>query len=90
MVQKQKVEYKLIKQERYIAGHRVFEIDTNTLEVNEAEYEKINTINFFDALNMITNRKIVIRKNKVYIQALNKKNALKVFLNGGRKQRKNF
>lgn len=61
---------------RLVPGHRVFQINTKTLEVCEAEYEtKIH-------YNSPNKRKIITKEGFQYIMALNKKNALKKFHRG--------
>lgn len=59
-------------------GHRCFEVNENTLETKEAEYERV--VNF----NSPDTRSIVVSPECVYINALNKSNAIKVYKKGGR------
>jgi len=54
-------------------GHRCFQINNDSLECEEALYH--NEVHF-DKPNA---RKIMIKENHTYINALNKNNALKVF-----------
>lgn len=54
-------------------GHRCFEINNETQECNEATYQ--SEVHF----NKPNTRKISVKKNHYYINALNAKNALKVF-----------
>lgn len=65
-------------------GHRCFQINNETLECIEAEYER--EVHFHDA----DKRKIVIKPNCSYVNALNKDNALKVYNKGGRIEVKPF
>jgi|GEM_PF-2914929 hypothetical protein len=65
-------------------GHRCFEVNEKTFETKEAQYERI--VNF----NEPDTRKIVIKENCVYINALNAPNALKVYKKGGRKIQEPF
>ncbi len=66
-------------------GHRCFEINTITLEVCEAVYELE-----FNYRGNFYKRKINVKPDCVYINALNKKNALKVYRKGGRLIVKSF
>lgn len=65
-------------------GHRCFEINESTLEVTEAQYERIVRFNAPDT------RTIITKTNCAYINALNKANALKVYKKGGRNELKPF
>lgn len=61
-------------------GHKCFEINTETMEVNEASYMK-KDITLTDALDeSYLSRSIMQKQNCIYINALNKKNALKKFI----------
>lgn len=57
-------------------GQLVYEIDTNTLEVREAEYERA-TVAIFGA--EIPPRKLIIKPGCIYIPAINKSNALRKY-----------
>lgn len=61
-------------------GHRCFEINHDTLKCVEAQYER--EVNFNDP----DTRKVMIKVNCSYINALNSTNALKTYHKGGRKQ----
>jgi hypothetical protein len=67
-----------------IAGHRLYEINTKTLEIKEASYRVEKYITWEQALYLIkegvTNKKVIINKDCEYISALNKENALKRYL----------
>ena len=65
-------------------GHRCFQINNETRECVEAEYER--EVHFNEA----DKRKIVIKPNCSYVNALNKENALKVYDKGGRQETKPF
>jgi hypothetical protein len=59
-------------------GHICFEINTTTNEITEAEF-------FYDVVSMFSSsyerkKKIRIKEDCIYILALNKKNALKKYL----------
>lgn len=59
-------------------GHTVWEINDETLEIQEAKFEQQNFI--FGIQN--TNPEIIIRSGFSYISALNKKSALKKYAKG--------
>lgn len=59
-------------------NHKVWEINDETLEVQEAKYEQQNFI--FGIKN--TNPEIIIRSGFSYVSALTKKTALKKYKNG--------
>jgi hypothetical protein len=80
-IEKKKV---LIDSSKLRPGHTCFQINNETLECVEASYER--EVNFNDP----DKRKITIKPNCSYINALNKANALKVFNKGGRKEIKPF
>ena len=64
-------------------GHRVFEINTKTLQVVQAEYVEDKVIHWHQAIKeMYTGqikKTIVVNKSCVYISALNSENALDRF-----------
>ena len=57
-----------------ISGHRYFEINTQTMDINEVQYEK--SVHF----NSSYRRKILVKQRFMYLTALNKKNSLKKYL----------
>jgi hypothetical protein len=61
------------------SGHKTFEINNETLEIEEAIFN--NDFAFKYGKN-IQNKEILIREGYSYVSALNKKNALKQFLKG--------
>lgn len=69
---------KFIGQHRPHSGHKCFEINTKTGEINLAEFKE-EAISFEDAKNGIISgkKKIVMKEDCIYITALNKKNAIK-------------
>ena len=80
---KQEVEYKFDYTIRPRKNHKVFEIYINTLIVTEAEYVKHKFITWEDAIKRMnggSNSDILLKKNHVYISALNKDSALKRYL----------
>jgi hypothetical protein len=59
-------------------GHKTWEINIETREVNEALITKEATLQFSEDMNAyVTNPKIEKKKGFVYISALNQKSALK-------------
>lgn len=60
------------------AGHQCFEINNETKEVAPAQFQ--TKIHF----NKPNTYEIIQKENHSYINALNKKNALKIFNKGGR------
>ena len=78
--QKQEVEYTFNESIRPYKGHLVFEINELTLEINEAEGVRRNYITWEDAIKSMNGgykKEILIRKDCVYISALNKESAMK-------------
>ena len=59
-------------------GHKIFEINTITLEIIEAKYQELS----FIIGKTHQNKEIIINKDCVYIWALNKKTAFKKYLKG--------
>lgn len=58
-------------------GHRLYEIDTKTLKCKLAEYSNTTYQAFAE-----NKKEVIIKKDCVYISALNKANALKKYLKG--------
>jgi hypothetical protein len=79
------VEYLFDGAVKPMPGHKVWEINTKTLEVKEAEIIKVNRIDWFEALGMyngIPKSDIIKKKGHVYISALNPSTALKRYQSG--------
>ena len=79
---KKDVEYKLEGSIKPFRGHQIWEINLETMEINPSSFIKRKNINWFDALRFIKSgysKDIQIKKNCVYISALNKKTALDRF-----------
>lgn len=77
---KKQVEYKYESSIRPHRGHKLFEINIKTFEINEAKYIENKTISWQEAqmlLNGTSEKEVVIEKHCVYISALNKESALK-------------
>lgn len=79
----QQKEYKLIGTMRHRSGHILYAINRITLQIKEAEYIKKSVLTWEEALHIIqgghVTRTVQTEKDFVYIEALNKENALKRF-----------
>jgi len=76
---KKEVEYKLENSIKPFGGHNIWEINLKTMEINLASFVKRKNINWFNALRFMKNgysKDIQVKKDCVYISALNKKSAL--------------
>lgn len=75
------------REEKYIAtlhpqkGHSCFEMNLVTKEIKLAEFENV-VVNYLDAANgnHTKKSKIIVKKNCLYVTALNEKNATKKFI----------
>jgi hypothetical protein len=79
---KQQIEYVPLGNIRKQNGHTLFEINTLTGEIKEAEYKQMSAT--YDLkTGMSSNKKgeLITDKNCIYIPALNKVNALKKYNN---------
>jgi hypothetical protein len=78
-VTKKEVEKKLqklatIKPQR---GHKLFEVNSETKEITEAEFEILD-IKYEDARdNKQVRKKVICKPGHIYVSALNKKNVIK-------------
>jgi len=74
----QEKQLKFVGQQRPYSGHKCFEVNLSTGEINLAEFKE-EAISFEDAKNGIISgkKKVIIKDNCVYITALNKKNVIK-------------
>ncbi len=77
---KQQHELKFDGSIRPMEGHTLFEINTTTKEIKQAEFISHKTIDWNVAIDIINGkpleRKVVQKRGCVYISALNKENAL--------------
>lgn len=80
--QQEKREIKFLGKMRRNTSHTLFSYSLVTKEIKVAELEKPDTINFKD-LKKIGTTKIIIEKDCVYRQALNKKNFIKILKREG-------
>lgn len=81
VVKEQRKELVFKKSERKITGLRLYEYNTLTKEINEAKFIQVDNIIDFTqpdpARHFLSKIKVLIKDDCVYIQAINKKNALK-------------
>lgn len=80
----QKKEQKMIGSIRHRKGMTLFSINSVTGVVKPAEYVKESTITLEQALKLLhsegnTTRRVFVEKDCIYIEALNKENALKKY-----------
>lgn len=75
--QKKQVEKKLIGDIMPHNGHKIWKINKETLEIEEAKY--LNTAFYVGKENK---KEILVTDGFEYVSALNKKNALKLFAKG--------
>jgi hypothetical protein len=59
-------------------GHTLFKVNTETMEISKAEFEKTD-IDYLNVVNKnnVSKRKVIVEEGHVYISALNKKNVIK-------------
>ena len=78
---KQQKELKIENSIKPYKGHKLFEINTKTLEIKEALFLQEEVIDFEKhmngAISIVKNKKVSMKKNSVYISALNVNCALK-------------
>jgi hypothetical protein len=83
---KQQQEFKYIDSIRPIAGHNLWEINTETLEIKLAEYKIEQYLTWEEAIKICqggsTKKEVIMKMNCVYVSALNAENALKRYLSG--------
>lgn len=74
-------EYKYLGYMTKQRGHILFEYDRKTREVNKAIFKVEKTVRYDGSAN--STQKIIINQDCFYIQALNKKNAIKKLIKMG-------
>ncbi len=79
--QKQQKEYKLIGKARKVPGHTLFSFNKKSKEIKVAEMNSSVSIGFNN--KPVYCNKILIEKDCIYVQALNKKNAIKILKRDG-------
>ena len=82
ILDKKQHEYKLIGQQRKRAGHTMFSFNIRTGEIKTAPVKHCKDVDFATA-NPATRDSLVIEKDCVYRQALNKKNFIKILVREG-------
>lgn len=88
LIEKQRHEFKFVRSERKVPGHTMFSYNINTGEIKVAPVEHCKDIDFM-TLQPLFRDKIVIEKDCVYRQALNKKNFVKRLIREGIIAKKN-
>ncbi|MFD3001427.1 hypothetical protein ACFS7Z_13730 [Pontibacter toksunensis] len=74
----QKKQIKLIGSTRKVPGHTMFELNLETQEIKQAEYQEGTVYAYTEKSHEHQHRlKLVVKENCIYVQALNKKNAFK-------------
>ena len=81
VVDKQKQEFHLLGRERKVPGHTMFSINLRTGEIKEADIEEKTEVVYKQG--QVTKRRLVIEKDCIYRQALNKKNFIKRLIREG-------
>ena len=76
-----KVEYLFDKSIQPYNGHTLWEINVDTLDIDKAEFEDVNTTYVYNGNNPVQ-KKLIKRKGFVYVSALNMRNAIKKFSKG--------
>lgn len=63
---------------RMYKGHTLYEFDVEKQELREAEFQKNDTVTLqLIAAGRVPRKRILIKKNHLYVGALNKKNAMR-------------
>jgi len=75
---RQEIEYVLNGSIKPKFGHKIYEVNTNTGEVNLAKYKSDTVV--FNHLSKMPAEKLIVNQDCIYISALNKENAKKKFL----------
>lgn len=83
MVKKNQQEYHLIGRAIARAGHTLFEYDKETHEVRRAEIKRTMYVSDFKTGEVLFDNRCEVRRNCMYLQALNIKNAIKILLREG-------
>ena len=74
----QRIEYKQIGAQKYVKGLTLFEFEFGVNILRRASYEDVKPTKHFDRTDtLVTRKKVVIKPNCFYIQALNAKNGAK-------------
>lgn len=73
----QQKEYKYIGSQLRVPGHTMFSFNFKTKNLTVAKIEKSCEISLTNPRGVVTKTKLCIEPDCIYIQALNKKNAIK-------------
>lgn len=82
ILDKKQHEYKFIGKQRRVPGHTMFSFNVKTGEIKVAPVVHNRTIDYKTRMP-VTNDRIIIEKDCIYRQALNKKNFIKRLLREG-------
>jgi hypothetical protein len=84
VTEKKQKELKQVGTIQPLEGHTLFEINTKTLEVCKAQYNKKEYLTWEEALTIHrggkVKKEVLVKKDCVYISALNAENALERYL----------
>lgn len=83
MVKKNQQEYHLIGRAIARAGHTLFEYNKETHTVRRAEIKRTMYVFDFKTGEVVFNNRCEVRRNCMYLQALNIKNAIKILRREG-------
>lgn len=83
IVKKNQQEYHLIDRTVARAGHTLFEYDKETHEVRRAEIKRRAYVSDFKTGELVYDNRCEVRRNCIYLQALNIKNAIKILRREG-------
>lgn len=83
MVKKNQQEYHLIGRAVARAGHTLFEYNKETHEVRRADVKRTMYVSDFKTGEVVFDNRCEVRRNCMYLQALNIKNAIKILRREG-------
>lgn len=83
MVKKNQQEYHLIGRTIARAGHTLFEYDKETHRVRRAEIKRTAYLSSLKTGKVVFRNRCEVRRNCIYPQALNMKNAIKILRREG-------
>jgi hypothetical protein len=82
VLDKQKQEFKLIGRAKKVPGHTMFSYNWKTGEIKVADIQQCGNVDYMTR-QLHGNARIVIEKNCIYRQALNRKNFIKRLIREG-------
>ena len=83
MVKKNQQEYHLIGSTIARSGHTLFEYDKETHKVRRADIKRTMYVRDFKTGEVVFSNRCEVRRNCMYLQALNIKNAIKILRREG-------